>query len=85
MVEGVAGVDGAEPEKIVAACEAPPETLRVLAGAHALHMSDERQLVGDPLEIAIMNEINWTLKGGVGTVSIVRYENQDPAINKRDV
>ena len=63
MVEGVAGVDANDPEKIVAAGESPPETLRVLAGAHALHMSDDRQLVGDPLEIAIMNEINWTLKG----------------------
>ena len=63
VVQGVAGLDETDPERVLEATELGDATLRVLAGAHALHMSDEKQLIGDPLEIAIMNEIKWTLKG----------------------
>jgi cation-transporting ATPase 13A1 len=63
VVEGVAGIENENPTKIISTLEVPDDTLRVLAGAHALHMGEDKELVGDPLEIAIMNGINWTIKG----------------------
>ena len=82
-LEGIAGLDPANPEQILSAKGAPEETLRVLAGAHALHMSDDRQLVGDPLEIAIMNEIEWTLKGDHVSPMVKGKMNRNFKIEKK--
>ena len=61
LVRGIAGIDKNEPEKVLPATEVPEDSLRVLAGAHSLHMS-EQGIIGDPLEIAVLSAIEWTLK-----------------------
>ena len=61
LVKGLAGLDPDCPEAIVAPSEAPIDSLRVLAGAHSLHMSDQG-MIGDPLEMAVLESIAWTLK-----------------------
>ena len=64
FVKGVAGLFNDDPALIVEAKEVPEETLRVLAGAHSLHMGTEQTgIIGDPLEISILEDIEWTLKG----------------------
>lgn len=59
VVEGVAGItDG-----VIPASEAPSDTIQVLATCHALvHLDDG--LVGDPLEKATLQAIEWTLTKG---------------------
>ena len=49
-----------DPNAIVSSPDVPIETLRVLAGAQSLHMTD--QFIGDPLEISIMENIEWSMK-----------------------
>lgn len=61
IVEGVAGID--KDKSIKPLVEAPTETIQVLATCHALvHLDDG--LVGDPLEKATLNAIEWTLTKG---------------------
>ncbi|ESO92805.1 hypothetical protein LOTGIDRAFT_162282 [Lottia gigantea] len=57
VVEGVTGLNG---EEIVHATEVPITTAQVMASCHSLvHLDDE--LVGDPLEKATLNAVEWTL------------------------
>ena len=43
LVKGVAGIDPEKPEAILSPRDVPNDSLRVLAGAHSLHMSDQGQ------------------------------------------
>ena len=60
VVEGVTGLKGKD---IVPVCEAPQETLHVLATCHALAQLDD-ELVGDPLEKATLDACEWNLTKG---------------------
>jgi len=82
VIDGVAGV-GDDHAKVIPVIDLPPETTRVLAGAHALHMSDDKQLVGDPLEIRILKDINWSLKGDSCTPLVRSRENKALKIEKK--
>ena len=62
LVKGVAGIDPEKPELILSPRDVPNDSLRVLAGAHSLHMSDQG-IIGDPLEMAVLESIEWNLKG----------------------
>ena len=58
-IQGV--VNSENPAEIIPTRDVNVDTLRVLAGAHSLHMSDQG-IIGDPLEIGILEDIEWTLK-----------------------
>ncbi|KAH9507578.1 hypothetical protein Btru_051511 [Bulinus truncatus] len=60
VVEGITGLNGTD---VIAANEAPLETLQVLATCHSLVQLDE-ELVGDPLEKATLKAVEWTLTKG---------------------
>jgi len=82
VIDGVAGV-GDDHTEVIPVIDLPTETTRVLAGAHALHMSDDKQLVGDPLEITILKDINWSLKGDSCTPLVRSRENKALKIEKK--
>ncbi|XP_041369048.1 endoplasmic reticulum transmembrane helix translocase-like [Gigantopelta aegis] len=68
VVEGVAGLKGAE---ILPAIEAPLETIQVMATCHSLVQLDE-EMVGDPLEKATLNAVQWKLTKGEAVIPIKR-------------
>eukprot|EP00794_Sanderia_malayensis_P015929 gene15929-17530_t len=61
MVEGVAGVGGVD--EIQSVESVPMETVRVLSTCHALTYIDDA-LVGDPMEKALLQSIDWTFTKG---------------------
>ncbi|XP_027197116.2 endoplasmic reticulum transmembrane helix translocase [Dermatophagoides pteronyssinus] len=63
VVEGIAGLDSQNDQKIQAAHEVPIETIQVLATCHSLVCLDDG-LVGDPLEKSTLKAIDWTLTKG---------------------
>ncbi|QRW07471.1 endoplasmic reticulum Ca-transporting P-type ATPase [Ceratobasidium sp. AG-Ba] len=68
VVEGVAGVDPADPLRLLPLTEASRDTTLCLAAAHALVKLDDGQVVGDPMEQTTLKALDWDLKGRDGVV-----------------
>ncbi|RDX42013.1 endoplasmic reticulum Ca-transporting P-type ATPase [Lentinus brumalis] len=64
VVEGVAGVDPADPVKLVDVKATGRETTLALAAAHALVRLDDGTIVGDPMERTTLDALNWQLSKG---------------------
>ena len=64
QVVGVVGADGAAADpssaSVVAAADVPEATRHVLASANALVMVN-RKMAGDPLELAAIQAVGWTI------------------------
>ncbi len=77
VVEGVAGVNGEDDTNIVSIDKAPTESIQVLATCHSLVQMDNEGLVGDPLEKATLEAIEWNLTKGE---AVIPKRGRHPAI-----
>ncbi|KAF6744001.1 endoplasmic reticulum Ca-transporting P-type ATPase [Ephemerocybe angulata] len=75
VLEGIAGVDAAEPRKLVDVKETGRETTLCLAAAHALVKLDDGTIVGDPMEKTTLDSLEWT----VGKGDLLHPINQNAA------
>ncbi|KAI0281854.1 hypothetical protein BGY98DRAFT_957834 [Russula aff. rugulosa BPL654] len=66
VVEGIAGVDSSEHLKLVDVKATSRETTLCLAGAHALVRLDDGVVVGDPMEKATLEALEWQIGNGDG-------------------
>ncbi|KAI0794848.1 endoplasmic reticulum Ca-transporting P-type ATPase [Abortiporus biennis] len=64
VVEGVAGVDPTNPKKLIDVKEGRKDTVLCLAAAHALVRLDDGTIVGDPMEKATLDALQWQLQKG---------------------
>ncbi|TDL20605.1 endoplasmic reticulum Ca-transporting P-type ATPase [Rickenella mellea] len=64
VVEGVAGVDPNDKLRLVNVKETSRETTLCLASAHALVRLDDGTIVGDPMEKATLEALEWNLSKG---------------------
>ncbi|KAL1411623.1 putative cation-transporting ATPase 1 [Vanrija albida] len=64
VVEGVCGVDSADPKRLAPITETSKETTLTLAAAHALVQLDDGTIVGDPMEKTTLTALDWKLSKG---------------------
>ncbi|KAF8908091.1 endoplasmic reticulum Ca-transporting P-type ATPase [Gymnopilus junonius] len=70
VLEGVAGTDPNDGQKLVNVKDASRQTILCLAAAHALVRLDDGTIVGDPMEKTTLEALEWNLaKGDVVTPS----------------
>ncbi|KAJ2930562.1 hypothetical protein H1R20_g6550, partial [Candolleomyces eurysporus] len=64
VLEGVAGIDSANPRKLVNVKETNRDTTLCLASAHALVKLDDGAIVGDPMEKTTLDSLEWNIVKG---------------------
>nr|XP_019046656.1 cation-transporting ATPase 13A1 [Kwoniella bestiolae CBS 10118]OCF25586.1 cation-transporting ATPase 13A1 [Kwoniella bestiolae CBS 10118] len=64
VVEGIAGIDSADPKKLVPVTETGKNTTLTLAAAHALVLLEDGTIVGDPMEKTTLSALDWKLSKG---------------------
>lgn len=88
VVDGVAGLDllgngvvvsvADRTPQVTPVAEAGPQTILVLATAHALVKLDDGEIVGEPMEKATLTALGWTLDKKDTLMSKTSSSNQDP-------
>ncbi|PAA85082.1 hypothetical protein BOX15_Mlig023985g2 [Macrostomum lignano] len=69
MVDGVAGLDSDNPNEIQTVQNCGQATVQVMAACHSLVIMDKtNDLLGDPLEKAILKATGWTLTKGEAVI-----------------
>ncbi|CAH1786419.1 unnamed protein product [Owenia fusiformis] len=66
VVEGLAGIE--DKDKLCAVSDAPLEAIQVLASCHSLAQLDDGDIVGDPLEKATLQAVEWNITKGDAVV-----------------
>ncbi|EJD45106.1 hypothetical protein AURDEDRAFT_114214 [Auricularia subglabra TFB-10046 SS5] len=76
VLDGVAGVMPGNPRALVPVAKTSPQTTLCLAAAHALVRLEDGTVVGDPMERATLDALQWELDAG--KMDVVRSRHGGP-------
>ncbi|KZW01439.1 putative ATPase [Exidia glandulosa HHB12029] len=74
VLDGVAGVMPGNPRELVPVTKTSPQTVLCLAAAHALVRLEDGTVVGDPMERATLDALEWELDSGKMDVVVPRHK-----------